>query len=535
MSRSITEEKIYLSFCLKNCVKDNIYKISFILEDLSSKKKEHFESEERKCIEDSLLISFNQKMPCYYYFERIQTLKIQITKNIPINSTYKTKVIERNTVLSSLATSSNSLYERNINSAPNSEILSIKIERENNNSKEINNSLLEYFQAGIKLSCFISMDFSDDKNIPSLLDNKNNYLKLINCINSFISTYTKNHLFYTSIFGAKDNLSDKTTINLSEKEFVGNNINDFIKSFEESINKKQFISDNKIFISSLIKRITTEIFKIYETKIYNVLFIIIRGNIEKNDSKKIIDAIIKSSYLPLTIFIIGVGKNDFSFTKKKFEEKHKYSSKGMEKFRDNLFFISLIDDFSNDIEKLISWCLIELYNQIITFYNLIKFSPKNMQEDNMENINKSFNEYNSICLEYNVDLDSKKVVNKNPNTHESVESKNNELNLNIKQPSLEAKNKENKEELPSKENEGNSAKINFFSNKIYNTPSGSIIDFNKIDKNYNPYKNDIKINNNLGTIDESKDSKNSQKIQNNGETVKNSNYFIVNNYSVIPK
>ena len=219
-------------------MKDNIYKINILSEDVSSKEKKKFETEERKCVEDNLIISFNKKMSCNYYFERINNLKISVIKNIPNNSTYKTKVNERLTVLSSLITSSNSNYERKINTDPNSEILSIKVERENNNSIDINNSLFEYFKAGIKLSCFISMDFSDEKNIPSLLDTKDNYLTLINNINNSISTYTKNNLFYASIFGAKNTSLEQTIPDLNQKEFSGMPINMVVESLEALIKKK---------------------------------------------------------------------------------------------------------------------------------------------------------------------------------------------------------------------------------------------------------------------------------------------------------
>ena len=541
MSYSKTEEKLFLSFYLKNCVKDNIYKINILSEDASSKEKEQFETEERKCVEDNLIISFNKKMSCNYYFERIKNLNITITKNIPFNSTYKTNVNKRLTVLSSLITSSNSNYEREINKEDNSEILSIKVERENNNSTDINNSLFEYFKAGIKLSCFISMDFSDEKNIPSLSDTKNNYLTLINNINNSISTYTKNNLFYTSIFGAKNTSSEQTIPDLNQKESSGIPINMVFNSLEALIKKKQFLPENNIIFSSLIKKITTDINKLYEQILYNVAFIIVRGNIDKKDKKKTIDAIIQSSYLPLTIFIIGVGKNDFSLTKKIIGKKYNYSSNGMEKFRDNVFFISLKEDFSNNDEQLISWCLIELYKQIIDFYNLIKFSPKDLNKGNMENINKSFIDYN------NANSGPDKFVIKKPKIYESVEGKNNEFNFNqenVKESSFgEIKSSKNEQKFEDNENKDEVIETNIDYSKKYNIPCGSTIDLNNLGKIDNPYQKDLYIKNNWVIVEEANESKNSQNVNNasevnkntkNNEVIKESNNFLFNNYSVKP-
>ena len=550
MSNSNTEEKLCLSFYLKNCVKDNIYKINILSEDVSSKEKKKFETEERKCVEDNLIIPFNKKMSCNYYFERINNIKITIIKNIPINSTYKTKVNERLTVLSSLITSSNSNYERKINTDPNSEILSIKVERENNNSTDINNSLFEYFKAGIKLSCFISMDFSDEKNIPSLLDTKDNYLTLINNINNSISTYTKNNLFYASIFGAKNTSLEQTIPDLNQKELFGIPINMAVESLEALIKKKQYLPENNIIFSSLIKKITTEIKKLYEQILYNVAFIIVRENIDKKDKKKTIDEIIQSSYLPLTIFIIGVGKNDFSLTKKIIGKKHNYSSNDMEKFRDNVFFISLTDDFSNNDEQLISWCLIELYKQIINFYNLTKFSPKDLNKDN---ISKSFIDYNKPNSEHDTGIDAKKFIIKKPEIYESVEGKNNKFDFNqkgVKQSSFgEIENSQNEKKFEDNENKDEVIETNIDYTKKYNIPGESTIDLNNLDKSDNPYQKDLYNKNNLEIVEEANESKNSQNVNNasdlsevnnnnkntkNNEGIKESNYFLFNNYSIKP-
>ena len=401
MSYSSKAEKLHLSFCLKNCKKSIHYLIKVILSD-STGYIQNFETEKINFVGDDLSIIFTKKMSCTYYFEKKQDLRIQIIRKIPKdNNTNKILITERLTSLSSLITSPNSNYERTINENDGyKETISISLDKQyNNNSSEQNYSLFEYFKNGVKLSCFISLDFSSSPNNPTLDNTKINYELILKEIKKKITYYTKNHLFYSTGFGVKSNSSspDKSifNLNMNEKDSSINTIDKVIYHFNECIEKKLIDPDNKIILSSLIKKLTNDIYKLYEIRFYNVSFIIIRGNVEKKDAKKIIDKIIESSYLPLTIFVIGVGKNDYSETKKIIGGNYKTSRTGMERMRNNIFFINLIEDFSNNEEKMIIFCLQELNKQIIEFYKLIKSSPEKIGENNLDNIKHSFNLYNS--------------------------------------------------------------------------------------------------------------------------------------------
>ena len=395
MSNSPNSEKLYLTFSLKNCEQNILYKISASIEESLSKFKEHIETEEKQCFEYNSLIIFSQKMLCNFYFERNQIVKIEITKK----SNKDKGIMERMTVLSSLISSPNSIYERKINNKENSEKLCIKLERENKNLYENNNSLFEYFKSGLKLSCFISMDFSNIKLRPSLIDTKVNYVELLKNISFIFSNYTNNHLFYVYGFGANFLYNKEIfNINLKKNDSKINTINEVVKYFKLCLINNFIKGENYINLSPIIKKISKEIYKINEKKHYNTAFIIIRGVIDQNDINKTIDAIIESSLLPLTIFVIGVGKNDFSQMNNIFSYNNKFSSTGIEKKRNNAFFVSLIQNFSNDAEKLISWSAEELYKQIINYYDLIKTTPKDIYENNLKNIENMFNLYNSSII-----------------------------------------------------------------------------------------------------------------------------------------
>ena len=146
--------------------------------------------------------------------------------------------------------------------------------------------------------------------------------------------------------------------------------------------QSSIIPENKINISPLIKKLIKDIYNLFESEVYNVSFILLSQDIDEADTKKAIDNIIESSYLPLSIFAIGVGDNDFSLTKKIFENKKKHSSFGMEKFRNNVIFTKLNSHPSS--REMILFLLRKLYSQIIEYYKLNKYNPENDKGKNKE-------------------------------------------------------------------------------------------------------------------------------------------------------
>ena len=201
---------------------------------------------------------------------------------------------------------------------------------------------------------------------PSLLKAKNNYKIIFKKISDIIANYTKKNLFYSYGFNAKikNSLSDESifNLNLNGKDSSIYTIEEVIKNFEKCTNTNSIMSLENIDLSPIIKKITKDIYELYNLRYYNVSFIIIRGNNNNKDMKNTIDAIIESSYLPLNCIIIGVENIDFTETRKIL-------------YSNNVIFASLIHEFSNGDEQLITWCLIELSKQIISYYNLNKSSP----------------------------------------------------------------------------------------------------------------------------------------------------------------
>ena len=398
----LSPEKVILNFSIKNCQKNDFYSIKLTTEDYSLGQVGIFETEEIQCLEDNEEIVFKNNITLDYHFDKRQKLIITIIKIILVNKEHKIKENERHTTLSSLVVSPNSTYERALNKDfPNQDVLCIKLTKINNNKKEENDSIFEFIKSGIKLSIFVSMDFSNRKNKQNIKESINNYTNIIKGIISKMGIYTDNYkLFYNGYGATLKNTNNSSLlyksifdIDISEKDFSKINNEDLDKYIESTI------PEIKVCISSLIRKITMKIYELYKANYYNVLFILARELTDENDRQETIDAFIESSYLPLTIIIIGEGKNDLSRMNELYGKYIKVSSTGMNKNRENIIYINFTNDFKDNVNIMIEFCLREICKQIIGFYKLIKCTPQLIKMNYTQSVKESFNKYkSSICL-----------------------------------------------------------------------------------------------------------------------------------------
>lgn len=527
MSYYSTFEKLILSFSIKKCMTNYHYKISLSIEDSSSGCKEKYESEEKQCpVNDSLLI-FEKKMLCNYFFEKEQKITISISKKNSFDSKNILKDLERHTTLSSLIASPNSIYKRELIDN-NPEIICIQLDKENSLIDNKKYSLFDFFKKGLKLSCFISMDFSESNKNIKLLDAKNNYVEILKNISHLISNYLSNQAYYALGFGGNDkNISTNCSIfNLNEYQEnpTIHTIETVIKNFNNCLDYNFIVPDNKINLSIMIKNVIKEIYKLYEIKFYHSLFIIIRNDNDKKDVKKTIDAIIESSYLPLTIFILGVGNNDYYNVKKIFNKKYEFSSFGMEKRRNNTIFASLKDDFSNDEEKMISWCAAELSKQIISFYDLTRIKPQNIYDNIMNNKEDNLNIYDNSIWSKNKFLEDESPLNKLNSalmTSISPFSSSNSYQYKKKEGKIEDNKKDNNIEKKENDINENTDKIEVSMKNL--SQNSSNINTDNIEKstiNATPDVNILEKKNNSESINSNKNIKNENKKTKDGENSK---------------
>ena len=396
-------EKVILNFSIKKTQKNDYYCIKVSNEDPSLGDSTPFETEEIKCLEEGKEIIFKKKVAYNFYFDKRQKLIINIIKKIHVGNDYQIKQNERHTTLSSLVTSPDSIYERPLNKEnKDKDILSIKLIKENNTPKESSNSIFEFIKSGIKLSIFASLDYSNGKNTEPIENRTNNYLNILKVIISKIGIYTNNYSsFYFYGYGAQLKKSNNKSIlyrSIFDIKMEEKDILELNRSFLDYYSNNS-IPDKKVSLSSLIRKITKEIYTLYKTNYYNALFILARELTDDKDKQETIDAIIESSYLPLSIIIIGEGKNDLNGMNDLFGKKIRKASNGMDKNRDNVIYINYKNDFAENPSRMIEFCLRTINEQIIYFYNLIKCTPLQIKINKVENVDKGFDKYHSsICL-----------------------------------------------------------------------------------------------------------------------------------------
>ena len=427
-------EKLVFSFQLKNCIKEYYYQIS-IYDD-----KENFQTEKILCEVGGETLSFIKKMEYIFLFEKRQKITLIISKHFLYdkeNNINTAKVV----YLSNIVTQEKGIYETNLSEDINTEIFLLKAQKSKENAENI--YLFDYLKSGIKLSCFISFDFSQ-KNTATIKDDN---LIILKNIFENIEEYTEDHLYFSSGFGAKTESSKNPAFDMDKFKL---NSDELIGKYKVSLESNNFIPEKNIVLSPLIKKISSDVCQIYDPKInnYNVLFALISKDIDKKDKKNLLHQIIASSYLPLSIFIIGIGNLDFTELKSALKKINKYSNKGAENIRQNILFTSYNTKITAN--KTISLCLKELSKQMIQYYIYNKYFPEkdnneikdsislfesyqqNIDNNNNDDIDETESVHTEITNEYPTPGNSNNdVINNNSkDINESLNS-NNTKNINI--------------------------------------------------------------------------------------------------------
>ena len=396
------EEEIILDFSVKNSEKNKLYQIQIESFDKSLGCAEFFQTERLKCYNDNDDVIFQEKLKVKFNFGKRQIININFFKFTLINPYQHTcKKSQHKTELSTIISSPDSLYERFLSSKnQNKDIFCVKANRaksDKGNSIKIS----DFLKSGIKLNVFFAFDFSSGNNKQPRIQSINNYSKIINKFNQSIFHYAKKQSAYLYGYGGiyQKNPNDEDIFNLDSGN---NNKPTPLDKFHEvySSAKNSVIPKENVVLSKLIKRITKYIYDNYEPRNYNVLLILARELPDNSDKQDFIDSLIESSYLPLTIIIIGEGKNNFDHLKEYCSNELKEASSGMEKNRNNILYTTFSNNFNENEDKMIQWCLEEISKQMLEFYSLIKCTPKQIWQNQMSAIKQSFMQYKkvSVCI-----------------------------------------------------------------------------------------------------------------------------------------
>ena len=408
-------EEIILHFSLKECKANCEYSIEFKSKNDDSIS---FETETKENESNNSTINFSKTLLCNYYFYKIQTIEVNIKRTKDSNYFVKYQ-LEPNyrLTLSTIINSKNSSFQYPINkNNVNSEKIMIVAEKSNNINPN-KYTLFDYIKAGISFDAYIVIDFSDKSEHTHAME-VNHYILSIGGIREILYDFLKTFEVYG--YGAKLKMPDENNNNSSffnlclngNKSLKG--LTQIKTAYEQYLDNLDFCNNN--VLSPLINNILKRIYEKYELTKYNILFLLMNKAPKKEDYQKCVDALIQSTFQPLSIVIIGIGDNDNDLKNIQhlFNNKRSHSN-GMERLKNNIFFVSM-KECNNDANLLKNICLKEVPKQMVEFYNILKTTPNDIRNKNLNNIKNSLNilDFGSLCE--NIDsapsiLSSSKYIN----------------------------------------------------------------------------------------------------------------------------
>jgi len=487
-------ERIQLSFSLDNCLKGPTYQVEFFLKDYDK-----FDTETVKINNqtDSSHIDFTKAFKCDYHFSKIQFFTVNVIRRKDRQKMINFKAIDEDDrlTLSSIVACKDSVFTCPIRkNAPNSEKLIIKAENPNYLNMKSKNiyTYFDFIKHGIKLKCYIGIDFTKGSD-HILKKEENQYLQAIAGFRETLFSFVRD--FKVFGYGAKINETNEKPgffkMNFNDKDLL-HGYTEIEKSYKECLKKISFCEED--YLSPLIENIKNLISKNYELNIYNIFFLLISNPPVKEDYQKCIDLFISNTFLPLSVIVVGIGDKEFKEIKHLISKNRKCSSEGIERARNNVYFVSMKDcNYNNEILK--NKCLKEIPKQVVEFYKINKTSPDDVKEKKLENINKSIEKSLNIINAQN----NNKVIINNDNIKDNVVPKTSKV-LNLKENYKQ--NTNNNEIKDSKDDSDNNFNLFKDSDKALN---------NKIRINNNNNDNIINDNLNKNKIDQNTKHKNKKK------------------------
>ena len=384
MNDENNSEQIELTFSLNGCKKNAKYLIDFICGDTT------FKTEEIKASSDNSSIEFSKKFLIDYHFSRIQFFRADINRWKGKQNFLKLKQKEDfKLTLSRIVNSKNSTLKFKPNDKiPNCEEINIKAENPNYQEKKKLNkfTFFDYINAGITLESYIGIDFSKGEGHQPDTES-NQYLLTIAGLRETIYDFVRDFEVYG--FGAKiknkEQNSDFFYLSQNEDTLLKGYTN-IEKAYLEILDKLDYCPSASL--SHLLYHIKDKIYKKYTPDVYSIIFLLMTNPTEKEDFQKCMDLFIENTYLPLSVVIIGIGDKDFTEIKNMSKLKSE-SSKGVEKRRNNVYFLSRKNfNFNDDMLK--NRCLKEIPQQLVEYYSINATTPDHIRENNTDKLKQSY-------------------------------------------------------------------------------------------------------------------------------------------------
>jgi hypothetical protein len=216
----------------------------------------------------------------------------------------------------------------------------------------------------------------------------NDYEKAIKACCDVLARYDADQLFPVYGFGGipymlngrpNNKVSHCFNINFQDNAEI-HGIDNILSTYRESLLKVELSGNTKFsfFLNKVISNINKDLKYRRKENHYYILLILTDGVV--NDLKDTIDLIVEASSLPLSIVIVGIGNEDFSFMEQlDGDENPLTNSQGVQRKRDIVQFIKFNNfkknnalnigtDFAEEVLKEIPTQIDEYYSKIGKFY-----------------------------------------------------------------------------------------------------------------------------------------------------------------------
>jgi hypothetical protein len=244
---------------------------------------------------------------------------------------------------------------------------------------------LDYLRGGLQLSMIFGIDYTASNGEPNektslhyiKSDSYNDYQQAIRYCGDIVAFYDYDQLFPCFGYGAilKDSPETKFCFNCNFKEDPNvNTIDGVLEVYKKSLTMVKLYGPT--YFSPIIKKAIEIAIDIVEQKeyIYSILIILTDGKI--NDMQQTTDFLVRASYLPISIIIVGIGNADFTdMNTLDSDDVELIDSKGDKAVRDIVQFVPM-NIFQNDGVQLAEKVLEEIPKQIVDYFKLIGEPPR---------------------------------------------------------------------------------------------------------------------------------------------------------------
>ncbi|XP_041453953.1 copine-8-like isoform X2 [Lytechinus variegatus] len=250
-------------------------------------------------------------------------------------------------------------------------------------------TFLDYIQGGCQLNFTVAIDFTasnGDPRTPNSLHymnpyQPNHYLRALRAVGTVIQDYDADKLFPALGFGARlppaGVVSHEFFLNGSQDNPYCAGIEGVIDAYQKALHTVQLYGPTNF--APIINHVARFAAAKRDGSEYFILLIITDGII--TDMEKTKQAIVNAATLPLSIIIVGVGKEDFSKMEELDGDDVRLSFQGRQAARDIVQFVPF-RDFENSDNIVMSQAqlakevLAEIPDQLVSYMKSAKIHPK---------------------------------------------------------------------------------------------------------------------------------------------------------------